>query len=94
MSVDGNTLPRLTGPTVDFAPQEGTVHVVSRVSFAVAPSVLVGLGDESGCGKSVTASAIIGLTGMAPHATLRGAIDFLGDGLRDAFDPQRRRRQA
>jgi oligopeptide transport system ATP-binding protein len=77
MGAVGNTLLRLTDLTVDFDSQEGTVHAVNRVSFEVAPGELVGLVGESGCGKSVTASAIIGLTGMVPNATISGQIDFL-----------------
>jgi len=78
MGIDGNTLLRLTDLTIDFASQEGTVHAVDRVSFAVAPGELVGLVGESGCGKSVTANAIIGLTGMVANATASGAVEFLG----------------
>ena len=81
MGAVGNTLLRLTDLTVDFASQEGTVHAVNRVSFEVAPGELVGLVGESGCGKSVTASAIIGLTGMVPNATVSGQIEFLGKDL-------------
>ncbi len=77
MGAEGNTLLRLTDLTVDFASQEGTVHAVNRVSFEVAPGELVGLVGESGCGKSVTASAIIGLTRMVPNATVSGQIEFL-----------------
>jgi len=78
MGVVGNTLLRLTDLTVDFASQEGMVHAVNRVSLDVAPGELVGLVGESGCGKSVTAGAIIGLTGMLPNATVSGSIEFLG----------------
>ena len=78
MSVDGNTLLRLTDLTVDFASQEGSVHAVDKVSFDVGPGELVGLVGESGCGKSVTASAIIGLTSMVPNATVSGRIEFNG----------------
>jgi oligopeptide transport system ATP-binding protein len=81
MGAVGNTLLRLTDLTVDFASQEGTVHAVNRVSFEVAPGELVGLVGESGCGKSVTASAIIGLTGMVPNATVSGQIEFMGKDL-------------
>ena len=73
----GNTS-RLTDLTVDFTSQEGTVHAVILVTFEVAPGELVGLVGESGCGKSVTASAIIGLTGMVPNATVSGSIEFIG----------------
>jgi oligopeptide/dipeptide ABC transporter ATP-binding protein len=76
-----DTLLRLTDLTVDFASQEGVVHAVDRVSFDVAPGELVGLVGESGCGKSVTAGAIIGLTGMLPNATLSGQILFQGQDL-------------
>jgi oligopeptide transport system ATP-binding protein len=78
MGAVGNTLLRLADLTVDFASQEGTVHAVNRVTFDVAPGELVGLVGESGCGKSVTASAIIGLTGMLPNATISGAVEFMG----------------
>jgi oligopeptide/dipeptide ABC transporter ATP-binding protein len=78
MGIDQETLLRLTDLTVDFSSQEGVVHAVDRVSFSVAPGELVGLVGESGCGKSVTASAILGLTRMVSNATLSGSIEFLG----------------
>jgi len=76
MGAVGDTLLRLRDLTVDFDSQEGKVHAVNHVSFDVAPGELVGLVGESGCGKSVTASAIIGLTGMLPNATISGSILF------------------
>ena len=78
MGVDAHTLLRLTDLTVDFASHEGTVHAVDKVSFAVAPGELVGLVGESGCGKSVTANAILGLTRMVNNATISGTIEFQG----------------
>ena len=72
MGVDADTLLRLTDLTVDFASHEGIVHAVDKVSFAVAPGELVGLVGESGCGKSVTANAILGLTRMVNNATISG----------------------
>jgi oligopeptide/dipeptide ABC transporter ATP-binding protein len=78
MDVDGHTLLRVDDLSVDFASHEGTVHAVNRVSFTVAEGELVGLVGESGCGKSVTATAILGLTRMLPNATVRGRIEFRG----------------
>ncbi len=78
MGVATHTLLRLTDLTVDFASQEGTVHAVNGVSFSVAPGELVGLVGESGCGKSATANAILGLTRMAKSASIAGRIEFEG----------------
>jgi oligopeptide transport system ATP-binding protein len=63
---------------VDFSTREGTVHAVDDVSFSVGAGELVGLVGESGCGKSVTASAILGLTRMVNNATISGEIFFQG----------------
>ena len=68
----------VTDLVVDFDSQEGMVHAVNQVSFAIAPGELVGLVGESGCGKSVTATAILGLTRMLPNANLSGRIEFEG----------------
>src|SRR5512137_2831300 len=78
MGVSAAQLLDVTDLSVDFDSQEGVVHAVDRVSFAVAPGELVGLVGESGCGKSVTATAILGLTRMLPNATVSGSIEFQG----------------
>ena len=78
MGVETQQLLRVADLSVDFATQEGTVHAVDCVSFDVAPGELVGLVGESGCGKSVTASAILGLTRMLGNATVSGRIEFEG----------------
>jgi len=77
LSTNG-TLLEVSDLTVDFASQEGTVHAVDRVSFTVRPGEFVGLVGESGCGKSITALSILGLTRMMSTATVSGSIDFRG----------------
>jgi peptide/nickel transport system ATP-binding protein len=44
-----------------FHTEGGYQRVVDRVSFAVAPGETLGLVGESGCGKTVTALAVMGL---------------------------------
>ena len=47
--------------SVSFVTREHTVRAVENVSFDVKPGEVVGLVGESGCGKSVTSLAILGL---------------------------------
>jgi oligopeptide/dipeptide ABC transporter ATP-binding protein len=76
--------------TVSFMTDAGPVRVVEDVSFTLATGETVGLVGESGCGKSVTAMAIIGLNPSPPSRVDAGRIVFegrdlleLGAGVRD-----------
>jgi peptide/nickel transport system ATP-binding protein len=61
--------------SVEFGASGGTLRVVDGVSFSVAPGQTVGLVGESGCGKSVSSLAVMGLiperTGRVRATTLR-----------------------
>jgi peptide/nickel transport system permease protein len=57
----GSRLLSIDDLSVGFSSRAGTTRVVDRVSFGVAPGETVGIVGESGCGKTVTASAILGL---------------------------------
>jgi oligopeptide/dipeptide ABC transporter ATP-binding protein len=54
---------------------------VDDVSLAIAPGRTLGLVGESGCGKSVTAHAIIGLIPVPPGRIVGGQILFEGTDL-------------
>lgn len=60
-------------------PRHGNVDVVDNVSFSVRPGETVALVGESGCGKSITSLAIMGL--LDPKARIRGEILFEGKNL-------------
>ena len=47
--------------TVEFTTREGDFQAVRDISFDIDRSQKVGIVGESGCGKSVTALAILGL---------------------------------
>jgi peptide/nickel transport system ATP-binding protein len=61
---------------VRFDTDEGRVHAVNGVSFSVGEGEVLSLVGESGCGKSMTAMAVLGLL---PHtATRSGAVRLDG----------------
>ncbi|WP_139416011.1 dipeptide/oligopeptide/nickel ABC transporter permease/ATP-binding protein [Agromyces laixinhei] len=60
-------------------PRHGDVDVVDHVNFTVRPGETMALVGESGCGKSITSLAIMGL--LDPRANIRGKIMFDGKDL-------------
>jgi len=66
---------------VEFWTQRGTVHAVNGISFDIAPGETLGIVGESGCGKSVTSLALMGILPRAGRITSGTAM--FGD--RDLF---------
>jgi oligopeptide/dipeptide ABC transporter ATP-binding protein len=64
--------------SVLFDAHYGQVEAVRGLSFDVWPSEFVGIVGESGCGKSVTARALIGLVDR-PGRIGRGTVRFEGE---------------
>ncbi|MFE1942662.1 dipeptide/oligopeptide/nickel ABC transporter permease/ATP-binding protein [Streptomyces massasporeus] len=60
--------------TVGFEGRHGGVDIVDGVSFEVLPGEVLGLVGESGCGKSLTALAIMGL--QPKGARIGGQVRF------------------
>jgi oligopeptide/dipeptide ABC transporter ATP-binding protein len=74
---------------VDFATDSGVVHAVDRVSFDVEAGEVVAIVGESGCGKSVTAQTLMGLT-RSPNTTISGTVMFGGRDLTQLADGELR----
>ena len=66
---------------VEFWTQRGTVYAVNGISFDIAPGETLGIVGESGCGKSVTSLALMGILPRAGKITSGTAM--FGD--RDLF---------
>ncbi len=60
---------------VHFALEEGTLKAVDGVSFAIDEQQIFGLIGESGCGKTVTAQALMRLM-PRPGRIVKGRIDY------------------
>ncbi|MEU6078020.1 ABC transporter ATP-binding protein [Micromonospora sp. NPDC047074] len=77
--------------SVTFARRgQRTVHAVDGVSFSVDAGEVVGLVGESGCGKSVTSLAIMGLLPKQPGLRVGGKAVFDGTDLLQLDDRSRR----
>jgi oligopeptide/dipeptide ABC transporter ATP-binding protein len=59
---------------VEFWTRRGTVHAVNGISFDIAPGETLGIVGESGCGKSVTSLALLGILPRAGRVTTGTAI--------------------
>ena len=62
MSDRSDLILRIEDLSVTFPTRLGDVHVVDGVDLGLAPGRTLGVVGESGCGKSMTARAILGIT--------------------------------
>jgi peptide/nickel transport system ATP-binding protein len=77
----------VSGLSVDYVMERGTVRAVQDVSFDVAPGEFIGIVGESGCGKSTLLFAIAQL--LAPPAGIAGGrVIFRGNNLVGLTDKQ------
>ncbi len=73
--------------SIRFPEQHGEVDVVDAISFSVRPGETMALVGESGCGKSLTSLAVMGL--LPASARISGEILYNGTNLLE-LDPKAR----
>ena len=86
----GTPILEVDGLRVEFWTSRGTIHAVNDISFKVAPGEMMGIVGESGCGKSVTALALLGILPRAGRA-VAGSAMFDGRDLLQLSDHELRR---
>jgi oligopeptide transport system ATP-binding protein len=74
---------------VEFWTERGTVYAVNGISFEIAPGETLGIVGESGCGKSVTSLAILGILARAGRV-VGGRANFQGRDLLQMRDDELR----
>ncbi|GAA2114510.1 ABC transporter ATP-binding protein [Nocardioides bigeumensis] len=63
---------------VEFHTRDGLAHAVNGVSFSLEAGETLGILGESGCGKSVTAQAIMGILDSPPARIAGGEVRYRG----------------
>jgi oligopeptide/dipeptide ABC transporter ATP-binding protein len=75
---------------VEFHTREGIAHAVNKVSFSLGAGETLGILGESGCGKSVTAQAIMGILDTPPAKVTGGQVRYRGVDLLQLDEKTRR----
>ncbi|MGW6414599.1 dipeptide/oligopeptide/nickel ABC transporter permease/ATP-binding protein [Streptomyces sp. NPDC055055] len=89
VAADAKALLVVKDLAIRFPDRYGEVNVVDGISFTVREGETLGLVGESGCGKSITSLAIMGL--LARNAEVSGTIEYRG---RNLLTMDRKERQA
>ena len=81
---------QVTDLRVEFRTRVGLAHAVNGVSFHLSPGETLAILGESGCGKSVTAQAVMGIIDSPPGFVTGGEIRYRGVDLLTLPEEQRR----
>jgi oligopeptide transport system ATP-binding protein len=79
---------------VEFRTQYGISRAVNGANFVLAPGETLAILGESGCGKSVTAQAIMGILDTPPGYVTKGEVKYRGVDLEKLPESQRRKVRA
>ncbi|WP_329125211.1 ABC transporter ATP-binding protein [Streptomyces sp. NBC_01465] len=86
MSPDTTPVLSVRDLSVSFRSGERTVHAVDHISYDLGRGEVLAVVGESGCGKSVTSMAVMGL--LPPTATITGSVKLGGRELAGASDKE------
>ncbi|OEV02422.1 dipeptide/oligopeptide/nickel ABC transporter permease/ATP-binding protein [Streptomyces oceani] len=89
VSAEASELLTVRDLSIRFPDRYGDVPVVDGVSFSVREGETLGLVGESGCGKSITSLALMGL--LAENAEVRGSVRYDGKDLLTLSSQERRK---
>ncbi|WIM97218.1 ABC transporter ATP-binding protein [Actinoplanes oblitus] len=79
---------------VEFRTQYGVAKAVNGANFLLSPGETLAILGESGCGKSVTAQAIMGILDTPPGYVTQGEIRYRGIDLLKLKEEERRKVRA
>jgi len=79
---------------VEFHTRNGIAHAVNGVTFSLDPGETLAILGESGCGKSVTAQALMGILDTPPGFVTGGEIRYRGVDLLKLTEERRRKVRA
>ncbi|WP_043510804.1 MULTISPECIES: ABC transporter ATP-binding protein [unclassified Actinoplanes] len=79
---------------VEFRTNYGVAKAVNGANFWLSPGETLAILGESGCGKSVTAQAIMGILDTPPGYVTQGQIKYRGVDLQKLPEDQRRKVRA
>lgn len=83
------TLLEIDNLHIHFYTDLGVIKAVNGLSLRVAKGQSIGIVGESGCGKSVTAAAILGLIRFPPGKILDGSINYKGQNVNSLTPKQK-----
>lgn len=90
MHATDDTVLEVDGLCVDFTVRSGTARILFDISFTVARGETLGIVGESGCGKSMTALALMRMIPSPPGQISSGRIVLNGENLCTATESRMR----
>lgn len=81
---------QVSGLSTYFETPDGRVQAVDDVSYELFPGETLGIVGESGCGKSITALAVMRLLSSPPASVNAREVRFMGQNLMDLSEREMR----